>query len=354
MKAFLNSRIVQHLVFWLSIFAYFIITANMVFYKDYTHLIQSTIGLMVPQIIAAYLLLDLFIPKMLNKKKHGLFALSTSVSLVILFIGYVAVRKYYFDAVYIEVYNDIAKSYAQMPLGERLLDPSLFFSKLVKFLTPAALLFTYSLYKNQQNILQLREQKRTAELSALKNQLNPHFLFNTLNNLYALSIEGSDKAPEVIERLSEILDYMLYRCKENYVSLDKEVALIENYLALEKIRYGKRVTIAFENKINGNFKIAPLILLTFIENAFKHGVSQELGLAEITIVLDADDKTITFSIINTKPTATKDIMNQNNKALGLANIKKQLDLLYPKAYQLKINCLAASHEVQLKIPAHGL
>ncbi|WP_422108067.1 sensor histidine kinase [Winogradskyella sp.] len=354
MKTLMNSRSVQHFLFWLFVFAYFIITSNMVFFRDYRHLVESTITLMIPQIILAYLLLDVLIPKLLNKKAYVLFVISLFIALITVFIGYVALRKYYFDVTYFDTYNDIAKNHAQLSLVKQLLDPSYFFSKTVKFLTPAALLFTYRLYKNQQDILHLREQKRFAELSALKNQLNPHFLFNTLNNLYALAIERSDKTPEVIERLSEMLDYMLYRCKANYVSLDKEIALIDNYLALEKIRYGKRVDISFEKNDGANTKIAPLILLTFIENAFKHGVSQELEVAKIKIVLNTDDEQISFSITNTKPAAIIGHADQDNDALGLDNITKQLHLLYPKAHELKINDSTDAYNVQLNIPAYDL
>ncbi len=326
----------------------------MVFFKDYKHLVESTLTLMVPQIILAYVLLDLLIPRLLNKKKYILFTLGTLIVFTAIFIGYVALRKYYFDVVYIETYNEIAISHAKLSLGRQLLDPSYFFSKTVKFLTPAALLFTYRLYKNQQDILQLREQKRLAELSALKNQLNPHFLFNTLNNLYALALERSDKTPEVIERLSEILDYMLYRCKDNYVSLEKEIALIENYLALEKIRYGKRVLITFESSNHTNEKIAPLILLTFIENAFKHGVSQELDVAKIHISLETNDNTITFLITNTKPSSTVRHTMGRNETMGLENVTKQLNLLYDKAYSLDISDLPDMYKVQLNIPAYDL
>ncbi|MDJ0645233.1 MAG: histidine kinase [Flavobacteriaceae bacterium] len=354
MQTLINSRITRHLFFWLSIFAYFIITSNLVFFRDYKHLFESTVTLMVPQILIAYVVLDLLIPKLLNKNKYGLFIISLLLSLIAVFVGYVILRKYYFDVVYIDTYNELARSYAQVPLIERFVDPNLFFSKIVKFLTPAALLYTYRLYKNQQDILELREQKRLAELSALKNQLNPHFLFNTLNNLYALALERSDKTPEVIERLSAMLDYMLYRCKDNYVPLDKEVALIDNYLALEKIRYGKRVEITFKKGNYTNVKIAPLILLTFIENAFKHGVRQELDTSKIAIELSKKDAFISFSVTNTKPGISRNAVQHEAETLGLVNITKQLNLLYPKAFQLDINDLAESYNVQLNIPAYGL
>lgn len=326
----------------------------MVFFRDYQHLVESTITLMIPQILLAYALLDFLIPKLLNKKKYVAFTIGLGLIFVVVFLGYVTMRKYYFDVEYIDTYNEIAKKYTKLSVLEQAIDPNFFFSKMVKFLTPAALLFTYRLYKNQQDVLQLREQKRLAELSALKNQLNPHFLFNTLNNLYTLALERSEKTPEVIERLSEMLDYMLYRCKDDYVSLEKEIALIENYLALEKIRYGKRAEIVFEKVNHPNTTIAPLILLTFIENAFKHGVSQELDVAKIHIYLEANEGGVNFSITNTKPRASVDTSNTNNESMGLTNITKQLDLLYPNAYTLDINDSSGHYKVQLNIVAHDL
>ena len=120
------------------------------------------------------------------------------------------------------------------------------------------------------------------ELKVLKNQLNPHFLFNTLNNLYALTLKKDDKAPEVIAKLSEILDFVLYRCNDDFVCMEKEIKLLENYISLEKLRYSEnRLAISFTKDIQENSKISPLILLTFVENAFKHGVINETEKAMI-------------------------------------------------------------------------
>lgn len=327
----------------------------MVFFKDYTHLVQSTLTLMVPQIVVAYVLLDVLIPKLLNQKRYLAFGLFSLLLLTILFLGYMLIRKYFFDVMYYDVYNDLAKTYAKRSLVERFMDLNLIVSKMVLFISPAALIFAFRMYKNQKNVMELREQKRIAELSALKNQLNPHFLFNTLNNLYALAVEQSSKTPEVIERLSEILDYILYRCKADFVSLDKEVAMIENYLGLEKIRYGNRVQIVFDHSVDQPVKIAPLLLLTFIENAFKHGVSQELKVATVHLTLKADDQNIAFDITNTKPPmASTAQFKTEGEALGLENVTKQLELLYPNAYSLKIEDQDNQYRVQLNIPAHGL
>ncbi len=309
---------------------------------------------MVPQIILTYVLLEVLIPRFLYHRKYFIFLTSLLGAILLLLVGYLCIRRYFFDIVYFDTYTELAKEYARLSIGERLLDLNLFVSKAVLFLSPAALLFTYRMFKEQQNLIRLREQKRTAELNALKNQLNPHFLFNTLNNLYALAVERSKKAPEVIERLSEILDYILYGCKEKYVFLEKEITLIENYLTLEKVRYGKRVNISFEKKASPSARIAPLLLLTFIENAFKHGVTQELKVANIAISLETDDKMIIFKITNTKPKMVTSKDSTSTEALGLDNVKKQLELLYPQKYELLIEDHAETYSVFLSIPAYGL
>jgi LytS/YehU family sensor histidine kinase len=204
-------------------------------------------------------------------------------------------------------------------------------------------------YKNQQKFLKLNEQKKIAELTALRNQLNPHFLFNTLNNLYALALDKSDRAPEVIERLSSILDYMLYRCKDNYVSIQKEIELIENYLSLEKVRYGERVRIDFHHQVDPYSKIAPLLLLTFVENAFKHGVTQELKNAKIKLSLTTSNNDVLFSIINSKPSNAIVSHNQVEEPLGLTNVRQQLTLLYPDSHELTINNKLNSYEAILRL-----
>ena len=205
-------------------------------------------------------------------------------------------------------------------------------------------------YKNQQKFLKLNEQKKIAELTALRNQLNPHFLFNTLNNLYALALEKSNKTPDVIERLSDILDYILYRCKENYVPVQKEIELIENYLSLEKIRYGSRVAVTFDHQIDSDVKISPLLLLlTLVENAFKHGVAQELKKAEINISMTTDEKDIFFSIYNSKASSSVGGKSENEESLGLNNVKQQLELLYPSSHDLRISDKEDCYEVTLRL-----
>lgn len=351
LKTQLSTPLVKHILFWLSIFLYFVLTTNMEYYGGgYMQVLEIYIIIVGIQIITAYTFLNILVPKFLNTKKTTQFVFSSLLLLISSFTLYVTVKVYYFDPKYFEFYSEQTQKYASQSYIDRLLDFQVFLSKAIKFSTPAALLLMARFYKNQQKLLQLNEQKKTAELSALKHQLNPHFLFNTLNNLYALSLKKADETPEAISKLSDILDYMLYRCNEQFVSLYKEVELIENYLTLEQIRYSKRVAVTFKNEVTTDVKIAPLLLLTFIENAFKHGVSEELKQAKIAISLKVDDAKIFFTIFNTIP-KTAAYTSNGDAAIGLKNVKKQLELLYPNSHILDIDKTTDSYTVNLIVKA---
>jgi len=206
-------------------------------------------------------------------------------------------------------------------------------------------------YKQQKNNQALAEEKLQAELKFLKAQVHPHFLFNTLNNLYALTLKQSKEAPEVVLKLSDLLSYMLYDCTADTVALDKEVRLVEDYIALEKIRYGDRLNVSFNlfGEINGR-AIAPLMILPFIENAFKHGVSEELDESWISIDLTLKPENLTLKVENSKSIQeeTEDRF-EYKQGIGLTNVKRRLEILYAEQYQLDIHESSESFLVVLKL-----
>ncbi|MBD1387199.1 histidine kinase [Mucilaginibacter rigui] len=174
-----------------------------------------------------------------------------------------------------------------------------------------------------------------AELGALKAQVHPHFLFNTLNNLYALSLNNSPKSPELILGLSGILRYMLYECSTDEVPLEKEVFMMQQYVNLEKLRYEDRIDINFN--ISGNLKnkqIAPLIILPFIENAFKHGASETTGQVWVNVDIAVRDNWVKLKVANNNP--PKNTPGDMGAGIGLSNVIKRLNLLYPGTHYLKI------------------
>ncbi len=188
------------------------------------------------------------------------------------------------------------------------------------------------------------------ELTLLKNQINPHFLFNTLNNLYALTLKKSDYAPELILKLSDMLRYMLYECNEEKVPLEKEIHYIKNYLDLEKIRLSQNadIQINIEGNIN-SVSVAPLMFIPFIENSFKHGLKSSTSSSFIHIIFDTRE-IIYFFICNSKPQIIPGFKKNNTVGgIGLTNVKKRLELIYPNRHELKINDEPDSYSVELKI-----
>lgn len=196
----------------------------------------------------------------------------------------------------------------------------------------------------------LETQTMQSELKFLKSQINPHFLFNTLNNLYALTLKKSDKAPEIVLRLSEMMRYMLYECNEKRVLLSKEVNYIKNYLELERLRQGKNVSINF--KVEGEVsdqEIAPLMFIPFLENSFKHGLSNQLKQGFVNICLRVDKRHVDFYIENSKPESPPKQDHRRSGGIGLVNVHRRLNLLYPDRYELKINDTPKSYAVNLKL-----
>jgi len=220
--------------------------------------------------------------------------------------------------------------------------PSLFF-----------LLFTFSIgyltqqyfhLKRQQEIIGQKQME--SELSLLKSQINPHFLFNVLNSIYALSLKKSDKTPEIVLKLSDILRYMLYETKQEKVALEKEIDMIENYVEIEKIRIGSQQQISLE--IKGTFDsylIAPVILIPFVENAVKHGLDSMSENAFVHIKIQIEQGILKFYCSNN--------FKENNVkrpgGIGLENVRKRLELLYPDKHSLQIKNENAIFTVTLNI-----
>lgn len=191
-------------------------------------------------------------------------------------------------------------------------------------------------YTNQKAQQILIQEKLAGELKFLKTQIHPHFLFNTLNNLYALTLKKSDKAPGTVLKLSELINYMLYECKSDDVVLSKEIKFIRNYVDIEKMRYGDKldVDIRVSGEV-GDRKIAPLIILPFVENCFKHGASEDLQQSWVKITIDSHADHIVIKVENSK---ASDNGKQpiRDEGIGIQNVKRRLDLLYPGKYELKI------------------
>lgn len=220
---------------------------------------------------------------------------------------------------------------------------SAFFVSCVFVFLSTILKFIIDWFLNEKIKTNLENEKLISELAFLKSQINPHFLFNSLNNIYSLAYQKSEKTPEAVMKLSEIMRYMLYESNEATVNLDDEIRYVKNYIELQKLRFKDNAYIKFE--IDGDThdkKITPLVLISFVENAFKHGVATDKD-NPITIVLNTTAKKLFFQVINKKSNQNKD----ETGGIGLQNVKRRLDLLYKGNYRLHIEDNEAIYNCEL-------
>lgn len=196
---------------------------------------------------------------------------------------------------------------------------------------------------------EIENRQLISELRFLKAQVNPHFLFNTLNNLYYLAVNKSEQTPEVIAKLSGMMRYMIHESNAEKVSLKREVEYMENYLNLERLRLNEEVPITFEVEGDvANATITPLILIAFLENAFKHGTGNTAGDPWITVSLRVDGSMLDYKVANSMVKQTDKTVREAS-GLGLANVRRRLDLSYPEAYDLSVTEDDERYTVHLKI-----
>ncbi|MEG0927492.1 sensor histidine kinase [Chryseobacterium sp.] len=205
-------------------------------------------------------------------------------------------------------------------------------------------------YKDEkENTMKLQKEKTELELKSLKSQLNPHFLFNTLNNIYSLSITHSDKTSQSISQLSDILDYILYKGQKKWVSIADELTIIDHYIALESLRYpDKRLKVTKQIQIKSPASVPPLLYLTLVENAFKHGAGKSSGPTEIKIEVETTQKQAIFKIENTFESNE----NSNEKGIGLQNVRRQLQYHYQEHFIFNISQENNIFNVEIITPAH--
>lgn len=212
--------------------------------------------------------------------------------------------------------------------------------------------FAWDSIHRQREIDELKLVVKESELSFLNSQINPHFLFNNLNNLYSYSVEQSPKTPEIILGLSGVLRYMLYECREAYVPLLKEVEHLRNFIQLYELQIEDRGAVKLETKnISDSYQIAPLILNVFVENAFKHSQSGQSEQISIGVSIVMDEKGM-LSFTCTNNFEANDFPESKSHGIGLENVKKRLELLYPDRHQLTIDQTKNEYKVSLQIQLH--
>lgn len=301
-------------------------------------------------IVVVYVTLYVLLPNFLFKKKYFSFAL-----LIGLLIASLIVVSNLID---IYIINPLL--YNNQPVfsfnGAGIIHS---FAVLTMFVGVASTLKLLKLsYKNQLQLQKTNNEKletelklKETELKLLRSQLHPHFLFNTLNNLYSLANENSPKTKEIIIKISDLLSYILYEGNDQKVPLEKELDFINNYIELEKIRYGERLNLEIKTtKLSHYIEIAPLILFTFIDNAFKHGVCIDAKKPWVKIDIETEGKHIHFRIENSIPKQSKENISDNKQAgIGIKNTRRRLELIYPGKYNLQIVDNKRSFLVNLEI-----
>jgi len=331
----LQTRVFYHVAFWIVFVTVFTLFLGSKYgcwesFKDVTRESFS-------YVLVVYINILFLIPHYLLQRKYAQYIFFLLCSLVVMVPVHSAVEYYNF-------YN-VEELKGQVRL-ERLAFFSLINISLVLALT-TGLKLGMEWFKQQQRNQELERERLQAELKFLKSQINPHFLFNTLNNLYALSLQKSDKAPEMILKLSEMMRYLLYESNAKMVSLANEIRCMENYIELERIRQDGRTKINLEINCAENGKmIAPLLFIPFLKNSFKHGVNSAIEAGWIHIKLDEKEGALFFEVENSKP--IKPIKKGNENGIGLQNVKRRLELIYPYKHELTISD-AASYKTNLKI-----
>lgn len=335
-----QKRWLLHLLFWVAVLFFYTIFFG--FQSTSYRVTFSFVSVLLPVTIATtYFLNYELIPSFLLKKKYGKFFLYFIYTLIVSF--------------YINIGSVLAIFIAVAEMNWEELHPSnpkalfLVASMYVVVFLGVAIKLVNQFQFNQVEIQKLRSEKIEAELKFLKAQLHPHFLFNTLNNLYSLTLEKSDEAPNVVLKLSGLLDYILYECNAEFVAMDREIQQLKNYIELEKLRYSNRLRIELQfEQVDKNTMIPPMILMTLLENSFKHGVSKSMDNSWISVKFHTGNDELIFEISNSKH--IRDNTEDGTKGgIGLENLRNRLKLIYQEDYKLAIEEDELSYGITLKL-----
>lgn len=325
-----------------------------------TLIFNTLLCVVVPQAIFTYVILYYVVPKYFFRKRNP-FIIACVLLAVLLIHLLVALHFKYM----VDVGNYLFVQKAFTPYSVKMSRAPFYVTQeqltSLPIVTGFALLITLvkRWWLKQKETAKLANEKTKAELQLLKAQVHPHFLFNTLNNIYFFTLSGSPKAAEMISKLSGLLHYILNECNEWLVPLEKEINMLSDYMALEKIRYGDQMNMTIQieegssRQLAGEARremIAPLLLIPFVENSFKHGASKMLTHPWVKLCINIENSILHFFISNSRPHEEKPHLQKGN--IGLKNVKKRLQLLYAGTHELHIvsepECFTVSLKIQLQ------
>lgn len=347
-------RLIFHFLFWMMMYQFFIYIKKPLLGLPYgkTALVELkdlfTIG------IIFYLLSYYILPITLKKRQYLLLA----VYLILIYYLY-AFSAYLEFMVLPEFISIPGRGY--LAFGQRIIASGIggilllenvaeILLDLSYLLSPALIIKLFiSLINLNAQTIKLERDNLNLELAFLKAQINPHFLFNTLNNVYSLALHKSDATADVVLRLSDLMRYTLYDSNTSYISLAKELQFCKNYIELERIRHSNRVAITSEivYEEQENLMIAPLIIFTFIENAFKHGINVSVGQSWVNIKIIAKSSRLNLEIVNSKFIHKSTVKQLGG--IGIVNTNKRLKLLYPDRFTLNVKEDENSYAVDLQL-----
>ncbi len=336
-------RYLMHILFWTG----FVLLGSFISSYDenfpYRFFLLNFIINIPVYVLYTYFNVYVLIYRFLWRKKNFLFIVLFPATILFFSFFKLAVTKFVFYQFFIPNFLH----------PEVWLSLELIFINVVWLLAPLVVFVAIKFYKDWVNSLseksEIEKRKLESELQLLKAQLNPHFLFNTLNNLYVLALQKNEKTPEIIAKISDLFHYILYECNATKVPLDKEIKLIENYIELEQIRYEDRLNLKLKKNIKDEgYLIPPMLLFTFVENCFKHGSSDDPGVSWIRLKIDQEANCLDFEADNSIPENGKKKKSKRN-GVGLANISKRLELMYPGSYELNVKEEKTRFQVQLHI-----
>lgn len=338
-------KLKHHVIFW-SIYFIFNTLRWGSYFNDYEYSLKTNLLGFPIHMALCYLNIYVFFPKFVFKKKYITYVIMLLLSLFIMLLAKFNLT-YFLVSENVwpegsEVVSKLTLNYSiDMMIGELYV---------ITFVT--AIKITMDWLKEHKRLTDLEKLQLETELLFLRSQISPHFFFNTLNNIYSLSLENSKKTSKIILKLSELMRYLLYETKKKKQSLEKEILCIQNYLDLERIRFDENLIVNMN--ITGdidNKKIAPILLLSFIENAFKHGANKNIGKIRIDIDFKIIEDFLYFSISNPTPAITNfEQQFKTSSGIGLKNVKKRLALGYKNnEYDLKMKNENNLFSVDLKI-----
>jgi two-component system, LytTR family, sensor kinase len=319
----MTKRFLLHLLFWLTYFVWGVYVMGS-YDGNFSRSFLADVSQLPIKVASTYFIMYYLLPNYLATRQYKqllflLFLLIVVSSLIFRFTIYKVIQPYYYPDSEFHFWN-----FGKMLWGT------------FEIFSIAAIAVSIKLFKQKYASIEreqaLQKEKLQAELSFLKAQINPHFLFNTLNNIYGLSLKNSPQTSDAILKLSELLQFMVHDGAAEKIKLTDEINMLKDYIELEKLRYGDRLKVNLEIDLdNENESIAPLLLIPFVENSFKHGASQSRFNSSISIVLKVKEGVLTFRVSNSKET-----QSENTDGIGLKNIRRQLELIYGKYHQLKI------------------